>query len=56
MWIDDNHNGVAEANESHTLDEFGIASIDLKYRIDRYVDQYGNEFRYKGRLQTREPE
>ncbi len=56
VWIDDNHNGVAEANELHTLDEFGIASIDLKYRIHRYVDQYGNEFRYKRQTQTREPE
>lgn len=50
VWIDANHNGVAEASELHTLDEFGIASIDLKYHLTKRTDQYGNEFRYKGKL------
>jgi len=30
----------------HTLRELGITRIDLKFRFDRYVDKFGNEFRY----------
>ena len=50
IWIDTNHDGVSQAEELHTLDQIGIRKIDLKYREDRYTDQYGNKFRYKGHL------
>ena len=50
VWIDDDHNGVAEPNELQTLDSLGIASINLAYHMTRYVDQFGNQFRFKGTL------
>jgi len=50
VWIDKNHNGISEPDELFTLNQVGISRIDLKYTESRYVDQYGNEFRYKGRI------
>ena len=50
VWIDANHDGISQPEELHHLDEVGIHSIGLMYRESRRVDEYGNEFRYKGRL------
>lgn len=50
IWIDANHDGIADPGELHTLDSEGIASISLAYENDSYVDQFGNAFRYKGHL------
>jgi hypothetical protein len=50
LWIDENHDGLSQANELHHLDEMGVHSLALKYHNDPYVDQYGNLFRYKGRV------
>jgi hypothetical protein len=50
VWIDANHDGIAQPEELYTLDEIGIARIDLKYELSRYTDQYGNQFRFKGHL------
>lgn len=50
VWIDDNHNGISEPEELHSLQEVGIFKIDLDYTYSRYVDGNGNEFRYKARV------
>ena len=50
VWIDANHDGISQPDELHHLDEFGIRSIGLMYRESRWIDQYGNEFRYRGWL------
>ncbi|HEU5415415.1 MAG TPA: hypothetical protein VFW31_16730 [Candidatus Angelobacter sp.] len=50
LWIDLNHDGVCQASELHTLPEFGIASINLKYIFDHRVDRFGNVFRYKANI------
>lgn len=48
LWIDDNHDGISQPSELHTLPELGIFSLSLKYTISWYTDQYDNHFRYKG--------
>jgi hypothetical protein len=48
LWIDADHNGVAQTNELHTLDSMGLHSLSLKYHEDKKTDQYGNQFRYRG--------
>jgi hypothetical protein len=48
LWIDENHNGIAEPNELHHLPDLGVLSLGLSYQTKPYVDKYGNHFRYKG--------
>lgn len=50
IWIDKNHNGVCDPSELYTLRQIGVSQIDLKYTLSPYVDAYGNQFRYKGRI------
>jgi hypothetical protein len=50
IWTDTNHNGRSEAQELATLDSFDIVSIDLHYRTSRRHDPYGNQIRYRSRV------
>ena len=50
LWNDANHNGVTDFGELHNLRQAGIKRISVRYREDRRVDQYGNEFRYEAAI------
>lgn len=50
VWIDTNHDGISQPAELHHLDEIGIHSIALGYIELRFMDAFGNQFRYKGSL------
>jgi hypothetical protein len=47
LWIDENHDGISQANELHHLPELGVYSLALKYTETRRTDKYGNIFRYR---------
>ena len=50
LWIDSNHDGVSQPEELHILDELGVTSISLDYRLAWRIDEFGNQFRYKARV------
>ncbi|HSE31134.1 MAG TPA: hypothetical protein VLA93_06125 [Pyrinomonadaceae bacterium] len=50
LWQDKNHDGISDATELHTLTALNIKSFALDYKESKRTDEFGNEFRYRAKV------
>lgn len=50
LWIDANHDGISQPDELFRLPDLGVLAISLNYRESRQVDEFGNVFRFKAKI------
>lgn len=50
LWVDRDHNGRSRPAEVSPLRASGITEISLDYKESKWVDAYGNRFKYRAKL------
>jgi len=50
LWVDRNHDGIAQLNEIQPIAASSITAIELSYHWTGRHDQFGNVLRYEGHL------
>lgn len=48
VWVDSDHDGIAQPDELLTMEEAGVLWISLGYTVDPHYDQWGNLFNLRG--------
>lgn len=49
VWLDEDHDGIADDVEMLTMEEAGVLKLDLDYRENRSRDPHGNRLRFNSR-------